>query len=230
MAQNRLFPAWYSPHFYALTQLRKVNAWAITHFIQDKIAKAVLLDYGCGDKPYISLYKPYIAQYIGADIADNPLKDIEIAVNTEMVLVGDACADIILSTQVLEHVTNPEKYLQEAARIAKDKGLLFISTHGFFPYHPSPQDYWRWTGSGLRKILQDNGWKVIHFEGIMGFWTIGFAFFQYALAPHLPFILRTPFEAMMQALISVIDKLFHRNIDRRQENCVLYFIVAERQE
>ena len=31
------------------------------------------------------------------------------------------------------------------------------STHGVQVYHPSPEDYWRWTHAGLERLFRENG-------------------------------------------------------------------------
>ncbi len=62
----------------------------------------------------------------------------------------DQFAEIVLSTQVLEHVGDPVAYLREAFRMLKPGGLLMLSTHGLWLYHADPSDYWRldWAGIG----------------------------------------------------------------------------------
>jgi SAM-dependent methyltransferase len=68
--------------------------------------------------------------------------------------------DLVLSTQVLEHVEDPLKYLSECARALKDDGLLALTTHGLFEDHPCPNDYWRWTAQGLETIVKQSGLVV----------------------------------------------------------------------
>jgi hypothetical protein len=34
---------------------------------------------------------------------------------------------------------------------------VLASTHGVQWYHPSPNDYWRWTHTGLRLLFERNG-------------------------------------------------------------------------
>ncbi len=59
----------------------------------------------------------------------------------------------MLSTQVLEHVTDPRLYLAECHRVLRPGGPLLLSTHGIMVYHPDPVDYWRWTGAGLQRAV-----------------------------------------------------------------------------
>ncbi len=107
-----------------------------------------MLDLGCGNKPYESLFRKKFATYVGADIAGN--KDADLVIGSDgRVNAQDNTFDCVLSTQVLEHVTDPQLYLSEARRLLKPDGSLVLSTHGIWPYHPDPTDLWRWTVEGL---------------------------------------------------------------------------------
>ena len=60
-------------------------------------------------------------------------------------------------------------------------GRLLLSTHGVFFYHPDPEDYWRWTCAGLRRIVSDAGLEVERFEGMMGLLAVGLQITQDAI-------------------------------------------------
>jgi 2-polyprenyl-3-methyl-5-hydroxy-6-metoxy-1,4-benzoquinol methylase len=62
--------------------------------------------------------------------------------------------DYVVSFQVLEHVPVPSHYLAECCRILKPGGKIFLTTHGLWPYHPTPGDYHRWTKDGLIMELE----------------------------------------------------------------------------
>ncbi|MEI6150594.1 MAG: methyltransferase domain-containing protein, partial [bacterium] len=69
--------------------------------------------------------------------------------------------DVVLSTQVLEHVENPAAYLAECRRILKPGGQLFLTTHGMYEEHGCPHDYFRWTSEGLEKLVASSGFQVV---------------------------------------------------------------------
>lgn len=54
-------------------------------------------------------------------------------------------------------------------RVLQRGGIVFASTHGFFPWHPSPQDHWRWTQTGLPLLFRRHG----HFGEVEIFPTRG---------------------------------------------------------
>lgn len=112
-----------------------------------------VLDLGCGDSPYRELFPD--GEYRRADIdgeVDYLLADPD--------AIPSGYFDLVLSTQVLEHVREPLEYLQLARRVLKPGGRLVLTTHGFFEEHACPEDYYRWTAAGLRKLITDAGFQV----------------------------------------------------------------------
>lgn len=110
-----------------------------------------VLDVGSGIKPYRPYFEPHASEYVGVDI-DNPAADLEGSV--EALPVDDASFDVVLCTQVLEHVDHPGQALRELHRVTSPGGRVLASTHGVQVYHPSPTDYWRWTHAGLERIFE----------------------------------------------------------------------------
>jgi SAM-dependent methyltransferase len=74
----------------------------------------------------------------------------------------------VLSVQVLEHVRDLDRYLGEASRVLKDDGVLLLSTHGTWLYHPHPEDHRRWTRTGLVVDVEARGFAVETIEGLVG--------------------------------------------------------------
>jgi SAM-dependent methyltransferase len=119
-----------------------------------------VLDVGCGVKPYYPYFAPYADSYVGVDVVENPAADLLGSV--EALPVEDAAFDVVLCTQVLEHCENPAGAVAELRRVTAPGGRVLASTHGVQVYHPSPQDYWRWTHEGLRRLFVANGdWEAL---------------------------------------------------------------------
>lgn len=71
--------------------------------------------------------------------------------------------DTIIATQVLEHLYNPFKAVEEIRRILKPNGYFIASTVFIYPYHGEPNDYFRFTKFGLKKIFEKfNKVKIIN--------------------------------------------------------------------
>jgi SAM-dependent methyltransferase len=117
--------------------------------------KLEIVDVGCGNRPYESLLRPITARYVGVDWTERP--NIDVVAPAEDLPFEDGSFDLLLSTQVLEHVDDPARVVAEAGRVLRPGGIALVSTHGVVNYHPNPNDYWRWTHAGLARLLQEHG-------------------------------------------------------------------------
>ncbi|KAA9355117.1 MULTISPECIES: class I SAM-dependent methyltransferase [Larkinella] len=223
----RIKPPLTNPRRYYLIKLRELVQYARTTFIDPltKTGRIKLADYGCGTKPYVSLFPPEQVQYIGIDLDWNPHADVYIGSDSRIGM-DDAQVDVVLSTQVLEHVEDPEGYLQEACRILKPGGLLLLTTHGYWMYHPDPTDYWRWTSAGLQKIVARNGFEIVSFRGIIGRSAMGLQLFQDGFLFKIPRWLWPPFALIMQASISLFDKTTSQ--ETKDKDACTYLVVGRK--
>jgi SAM-dependent methyltransferase len=46
--------------------------------------------------------------------------------------------------------------VRELRRVVRPGGLVLASTHGNYPFHPNPDDLWRWTHQGLERLFLTN--------------------------------------------------------------------------
>lgn len=155
---ERRFPPVDDRHYLVLGELSKALRSEIARTLSGK-KDLRILDIGCGNKPYLPFFADSAGSYWGVDAVDGPLVD-SVAVAEELPF-DDAEFDVILCTQVLEHVDDPVRVLSEIYRVLAPGGVVFLSTHGVFLYHPDPptsdRDYWRWTHSGLLRIMRQSG-------------------------------------------------------------------------
>ncbi len=119
-----------------------------------------VLDVGCGVKPYYPFFAERASEYVGVDVVPNPAA--ELLGPVEALPVDDGSFDLVLCTQVLEHCDDPAQAVRELRRVVAPGGRVLASTHGVQVYHPSPQDLWRWTHEGLRRLFEQNaGWNSV---------------------------------------------------------------------
>lgn len=182
-----------------------------------------VLDFGCGERPYREALGPDV-NYIGADLAGNDLADVTI--EDGVVDLPDQSVDLVLSTQVLEHVTDPERYLNECHRILRPGGRLLLTTHGTMFYHPHPTDLWRWTREGLVQIMRDALFDVRSTSPLLGAVPVGLWLLMMNLQAHLPPGIRHACVSFFTLLMSLSDR-FEWSAFRA--DCV-YVVNAERSQ
>lgn len=209
--------------YFYLIELRKKIEYVFSTYFDFK--DCVLADFGCGNKPYENIIKPHIKEYIGIDLEENPIADIHISPEGKIKLDSES-VDVVLSTQVLEHVVNPQLYLEESYRILKPGGKLVISTHGYWMYHPDPTDFWRWTSSGLKKVITEPGFQVKYFSGIIGRAAMGMQLVQDGLLFKVPASLRPLLAVFFQPQIWLLDKLSSQS--QKDADACTYIVVAEK--
>lgn len=128
-------------------------------FSRAKVASGRLFDFGCGGAPYRDFFT-HCTAYTGADIQAGPSVDVVLGQGF-ITGASDGSYDTVLSTQVLEHVADPDAYVREAARILKPGGMLILTTHGMGEEHGCPWDFHRWTGTGLENLVKRCGFQDV---------------------------------------------------------------------
>lgn len=221
---DRLWPPRFSRVFWQLTALRMEIESVIADYIDD-MQPCRLVDFDCGNMPYRPLFAPYVQEYIGCDLPGNDLAEKTID-SAGVLPLQDRSADVVLSTQVMEHIESPAHYLQEASRVLREDGLLVLSTHGVWRYHPDPCDYWRWTSDGLRKQLESAGFILLRMRGVMGPEATALQIWQDAVLPRVPWRMRTFFTRWMQWRIERADRKC--SSEQRNRDACVYVAIARK--
>ncbi|MDA3890634.1 MAG: methyltransferase domain-containing protein [Salinivirgaceae bacterium] len=68
--------------------------------------------------------------------------------------------DIVLSGQVMEHVQDIWKWLDELKRITKEGGVIILISPISWVYHEAPIDCWRIYPEGMKLLMKEKGLKV----------------------------------------------------------------------
>lgn len=70
----------------------------------------------------------------------------------------------VVCSETLEHVRRPWLALREMRRVLRPGGVIVVTTLTAFPIHAYPDDFWRWTPSGLAAALDDAGFEHVKTE------------------------------------------------------------------
>lgn len=91
-------------------------------------------------------------EYVGVDMREGPNVDI-VSPSPHKLPFSESEFDIVLSASTLEHVERPWLLVPEMARVLKPGGMMVVYTHCSWPYHPFPQDYWRFFPETIRLLF-----------------------------------------------------------------------------
>ncbi|MCS7029859.1 MAG: class I SAM-dependent methyltransferase, partial [Bacteroidia bacterium] len=130
--------------------ITKENAKTFSYMLNylEKKQQLKIIELGCGYKPFYHVFKEKFTdfEYIGVDISrEKSSADILLDLNKDLLPYEDNTFDLVIMSEVLEHLYNPLHALKEAVRVCKEGGLFYISTPFVFPYHGTPHDYFRYT-------------------------------------------------------------------------------------
>jgi SAM-dependent methyltransferase len=134
----------------------------IAAFVRVSIARhatGVLLDVGCGERPFETYRTSRVSQWIGVDVPSNPRADIHAFAHD--IPVESETADTVLCTEVLEHVPDPSATIRELFRVLKPGGRLILTVPQYWPIHEEPYDYFRYTSFGLKRLLEEAGFEIV---------------------------------------------------------------------
>jgi ubiquinone/menaquinone biosynthesis C-methylase UbiE len=175
------------------------------HDIRSKLDLGdVLLDAGAGDCHWKQYFPE--AKYIGMDMAvgdsNYDYSHLDITGNLTNIPIENNAVDVIMSIQVLEHLSEPGKVLAEFNRILKQSGYLFISCPQSGHQHQVPYDFFRYTPFGLRSMLTRQGFEVVWIKPQLGNFNYVYTELSYS-ARKLPEITKNPLAKVMLKVFSV---------------------------
>lgn len=145
---------YFSPAF--LCQYRVVS-----RLIRQYVKRGSTLDLGCGTMPFRSVVRRRGIAYHGMDLS--PRSDDVACIGDihRIPIVSGRSYDSVICLEVLEHIVNPPQALAEIYRVLKPEGVLIVSAPHLSRLHDEPRDYFRFTGYGLRHLLEQAGFEVL---------------------------------------------------------------------
>lgn len=150
----------------------------VMHYLIPDLKKVIeehgvgrVLDVGCGNKPYESLFAGRISEYVGCDVVQSDKNKVDVICPATQLAFSNDSFDTIFSTQVIEHVDDPFKMLSECNRVLKKGGKLIVSAPFTWELHEEPYDFYRYTKYGLKGMMEKNHFDIVLIKPNGGKWA-----------------------------------------------------------
>lgn len=121
-----------------------------------------ILDVGCGTKPYSTFFN--CTEYIGLEIEtgiDSHKKQADVFYDGKYFPFKSESFDSIICNQVLEHVFDPNNFLEEINRVLKPNGKLLLTVPFVWDEHEQPYDFARYSSFAIRYLFEKHGFKIL---------------------------------------------------------------------
>jgi len=135
-----------------------------------------VLDVGAGTGRYRSLfahceYKAQdLAEYDGSPTEEWPYTQLDYVCDATAIPVDSGSFDVVLCTEVLEHVPEPIAVINEIGRVLRPGGRLFVSAPLGSGLHQQPYHFYGgYTPHFYRRFLIQAGLKIVSIEANGGF-------------------------------------------------------------
>ena len=126
----------------------KLTRITLDRFIGAHASSGLTLDLGAQTGPYAA----HFPRRVAVDL--RPAPGVHVISDALALGFADESFDVVLCTEMLEHVPEPQLAIDEMARVLKPGGTLLLTTRFLFPIHDAPHDYFRFTKYGLRYLLR----------------------------------------------------------------------------
>lgn len=126
----------------------KLTRVTLDRFVEAHATSLRTLDIGAQNGPYAAFFPNRIA----LDVRQG--RGVQVLGDAQALGLADQSFDVVLCTEVLEHLPEPQRAIDEMHRVLTPGGTLLLTTRFLFPIHDAPHDYFRFTKYGLRHLLR----------------------------------------------------------------------------
>jgi SAM-dependent methyltransferase len=163
-------PAGPAEHF-IVPLLKERIGRCLTEYTRSRGAARVL-DAGCGNQPFRRLLQEAGHHYSSLDVAQNVDGTVDFLgpLDGELPAALGAAApfDLVLCTEVLEHVADWAAAFANLRRLAGGRGVVVLTCPQFYMLHEEPFDFWRPTEYAVRYYAERFGFRVVCFDRLGG--------------------------------------------------------------
>lgn len=147
--RERLHPSLTNPSWLVLRRRREIfRNW----FGSLPSGPIDVLDVGGRIQPYRSLLEGRVRRYVAIDLLPTPL--VHALARGEQIPFREGSFDLVICTQVLEYVAEPQRVIDEIYRVLKPGGKLVMSVPSVAP-RDADQECWRFLPAMLRRLTRN---------------------------------------------------------------------------
>lgn len=129
---------WWNPRASAFRSLHSVNHFRVEllrEWLGEELSGRLVIDLGCGGGLLTAPLAKAGARVIGLDLSHGSLKTATehlgarfVRADLLRVPLADGLADVVLAADVIEHVGDSDAAVQEASRLLRPGGVLYVNT------------------------------------------------------------------------------------------------------
>ncbi|OHA42092.1 MAG: hypothetical protein A3H68_03245 [Candidatus Taylorbacteria bacterium RIFCSPLOWO2_02_FULL_46_40] len=151
------------------SQWRQENFLFLKGVLRNLPDSSLVADVGAGQSHFISILKRF--NLVSLDFYPYPLVDVVCNFQQSLPL-RSGVSDVVVLSNVLEHLENPPRLLKECQRVLKNDGLLIGSVPFLNGIHQRPYDFCRYTEYALEKMLTEANFKQIKIVPVLNFYAL----------------------------------------------------------
>jgi SAM-dependent methyltransferase len=133
-----------------------------------------VLDVGAGSMPFKEMFISLGIEYYSLDPNPNQNPDFvgEIDGDISEIFEANGTYDLIICTEVLEHVAVWDNAFKNFHNLLNENGKILMSAPHFYSLHEEPFDFWRPTPHAFAYFANRNNLKIENTELIGTFWDM----------------------------------------------------------
>lgn len=191
-------------------------------------AKGRTLDVGAGSAKYRStIVSGAVSEYLTCDIKPGP--GVDSVQDIQRMTFAEASFDTILAFQVFEHIKDPRAAAAEIFRCLKPEGVCIITAPFLVPQHADPDDYQRFTVSGMSELFSRSGFEIVATGSFGALFTV--------MAEFVKFMFINPYDAkkggrfgrrIAQAFVDLFHSMDRHRLSKNMDVYANVYLVAKK--
>ena len=190
-----------------------------------------VLDVGGKKENQRGRFRPHLEsvrcwEYVNVD----PNVDPDFCCSADSIPVPKEVYDMVLSTELLEHVEFPSLILNECCRVLKPGGMILVSMPMLCPIHADPYDYQRWTPLKIKTELNKAGFDEITIRSMGGLCAVIHDLIRASVAQKASTSLM--WKIMLKVVLPLVGKMIVLSKKNTDDELITtgYFAVAHKRQ